>query len=378
MAVYKIFPSKDSTLYSLYPSMNTGTDEIIEATSTTVNDIGNFPYPETSRMLLQFSNDELTSIIDNKISNSTWQATLRLFNAKFTGLNLDSSLKIYPISGSWDMGTGHYLDNPKVNNGCSWIWRDYSGSIKWDTSGYGTNATASWSGSNTGGGNWYTGSSTSSFNITQSQNFDYSSILDLKVDVTDTIQLWYSGSLVNDGFMIKQPSDKEFTYNPNTEVEMKFFSIDTHTIYPPQLEFKWYDYSFNTGSSTNTIINTPELVISSPNNAGVFHTGSIQRFRLDVRPKYPKRVFQTASLYTTNYYLPESQSLYAIKDEYTNEYVIDFDSTYTRIGADSSGSYFDIYMDGLEPERYYTVLVKTVLNNTTLVIDEDINFKISN
>ena len=33
MAVYKIFPTQDATLYSAYPSMNTGIDEIIEATT---------------------------------------------------------------------------------------------------------------------------------------------------------------------------------------------------------------------------------------------------------------------------------------------------------------------------------------------------------
>jgi hypothetical protein len=31
MAVYKIFPEKDATLYSEYPVMNSGIDEIIEA-----------------------------------------------------------------------------------------------------------------------------------------------------------------------------------------------------------------------------------------------------------------------------------------------------------------------------------------------------------
>jgi hypothetical protein len=34
MAVYKIFPEKDATIYSLFPNMNTGMDEIIEATET--------------------------------------------------------------------------------------------------------------------------------------------------------------------------------------------------------------------------------------------------------------------------------------------------------------------------------------------------------
>jgi hypothetical protein len=31
MAVYKIFPTQDTTLYSINPEQNTGLDEIIEA-----------------------------------------------------------------------------------------------------------------------------------------------------------------------------------------------------------------------------------------------------------------------------------------------------------------------------------------------------------
>ena len=56
MAVYKIFPTKDATLYSQYPSKNTGLDEIIE--SSTFN-IGTDEVPQTSRFLVQFDNLKL-------------------------------------------------------------------------------------------------------------------------------------------------------------------------------------------------------------------------------------------------------------------------------------------------------------------------------
>ena len=36
MAVYKIFPTQDATLYSMFPQMNTGLDEIIESTQTQI------------------------------------------------------------------------------------------------------------------------------------------------------------------------------------------------------------------------------------------------------------------------------------------------------------------------------------------------------
>ena len=59
-----------------------------------------------------------------------------------------------------------------------------------------------------------------------------------------------------------------------------------------------------------------------------------------------------------------------------NEYVIDFDNQYTQISADNNSSYFDVYMNGLEPERYYTILIKTELDNSTQVFDNDIIFKV--
>jgi hypothetical protein len=35
-------------------------------------------------------------------------------------------------------------------------------------------------------------------------------------------------------------------------------------------------------------------------------------------------------------------------------------------------------MNGLEPERYYTVLIQTVIDGNTIVFDEGIMFKVIN
>ena len=61
MAVLKIFPDKDATLYSLFPNMNTGLDEIVEATETVF--AYSDPNPQTSRFLIQFANEDLASAI---------------------------------------------------------------------------------------------------------------------------------------------------------------------------------------------------------------------------------------------------------------------------------------------------------------------------
>ena len=370
MAVYKIFPTKDATLYSQYNEMNTGLDEIIEA--STFN-IGTDVVPQASRMLIQFDSSEITDVINNKINGANYTPYLRIFTANVSSLNLTASLEAHPLFQNWDMGSGKYLDSPQKTNGCSWIFSGVSGSTKWPTASadFATNVTASFPSTNHGGGVWYT-------NYISTQSFQYQKTTDIEMDVKSTITAWNAGTISNNGFIVMQPTGSEFIQNSAYAQTFKYFSVDTHTIYPPHLEFRWYDYSFSTGSSTNTIISESDYYLSFSNNSGIYYSGSIQRFKLNVRPQYPTRTFTTSSVYTKNYYLPESSSLYAVKDLDTNEFVIDFDSTYTRIGADSNSSYFDIYMDGLEPERYYKILIKATVDSTTRIYDENLIFKVSN
>lgn len=373
MAVYKLFPEKDASIYSEFPSLNTGLDEILDV-STFYNSIS----PAVSRFLIKFSQDEIEDILDNKVGSANFQTNLRTYIANITGLNSDTTLEIYPISGSWNMGTGRYSNDPQTQNGVCWASRLSSGSGNWSTS-FDPYVTASYSGSNIGGGNWYTGS-TLGLDITQSQVLNYSSDKDLNVNVTNTILTWYSSSdsrVNNEGFIIKQSNEDEFIADRNYVTTVKYFSVDTHTIYPPQLEFKWDDFIFNTGSSTNSIINTSRMVASLDNNAGTYRRGSVEKIRVNSRPQFPQRVFQTASIYTTNYYLPTA-SYYAVKDLDTNEFVINFDETYTKISADSESSYFTLYMNGLEPERYYQILIKTNIGGETLVLDDNYYFKVIN
>ena len=387
MAIYKIYPEKDATLYTEYPSKNTGLDSILEASTYLKETVG-----QTSRYLIKFSQTEINNVFDTYISNSTTEVTrtynigLRNYAAVVSGLNKDSRIDIYPTSGSWEMGTGRFDNDPETTNGCSWVFTDSSGSVKWKQSSWATYVTASFLDTLKGGGTWFTGSSTGLI-ISSSQTFNYSDPIDLNVDVTNICNLWISqskgitgGDITNEGFLVKQgfsTSSQEFAPSESNSTTFRFFSIDTNTIYPPQLEIKFRDYTFNTGSSSNTILDNAESFISVYNNAETYFSQSVQRFRIAATPKYPTRTFATSSVYTTNYFLPTA-SYYAIKYSETNDYVIDFDNNYTQISADDNSSYFDIYMNGLEPERYYTILIKTELDSTTKVFDEDIIFKVIN
>lgn len=373
MAVYKLFPTQDATLYSAYPTMNTGLDAILEVS----NQINLSGTPDVARYLIQFDSNEINDIIANKINGKNWESYLRNFIAEAQGINLNVSLEIRPTAQSWNNGTGYSLDNPIVEDGVSWTYSSYSGSNAWNMGG--TTGGFSYTGSfdpnfsSQGGGNWFI---TSSFLATES--FGLRDTKDIETKVTKTVTAWYSSSIPNNGFLIKLSSSSEFINNEDLQPIFKYYSVDTNTIYPPCLEFRWADYqTVLTGSATGSLVNTVNLKMSLAENPGEFFPESVNRFYINVSPLYPTRTFQTSSIFTDLYYLPTS-SYYAIKDLATNEFVVNFDNTYTQISSDSNGNYFDVYMSGLEPERYYKILIKTIINGSTLIFDDNYYFKVIN
>jgi len=373
MAIYKLFPTKDATIYSRYPNKNTGLDEILDVSIEDAQDSGN---TQSNRFLVQFSQTEITDILTNKVSSSLWSASFNAYLAYGDGLNIDTTLEFYPISQSWEMGTGKYSYSPEYTNGVSWVYRGAANTTAWATSSFSSLVTASYS-SSKGGGTWYTGSSNTGIvpNVTASQTFTYFDDFDINVDVTNIVKAWTSSLIANNGIIVKQAT--EFIDSLEYNNTLRYFSRDTHTIYPPSLDIKWRDYTWNTGSSTFTILNTLPAFIDIAENLGIFYPDSVNKFRVNARPEYPDRIYQTASYYTTNYYLPTS-SYYAIKDLDTNEFIINFDEQFTQLSADNQSSYFTLYMNGLQPERYYTILIKTVINGSTLIFNNNYSFKVIN
>jgi hypothetical protein len=367
MAVFKIFPTADTTLYSRFPNQNTGLDEILEVSVKNNSDSISYlvdPDPNSvilnddiRRSLILFSNSDIAKI-KTYATSSSWKTNLKLYLANAENLNTTYSLQIYQVSSSWTMGTGKFSDYPVTINGACWYNpNQYVG------------ATNAWTGNTSyfltpGGGNW-TGSYAS-------QSFSYKDPKDLNADVTSIVRNWFSGSN-NNGFIIKHPAEVE--QSSGSFVALNFFSVDTHTIYPPTLEIKWDDSYYSTGSLI--VINNNQFIASIDNNLGTYKYNTQKyQFRVNARDKYPARVFTTASIYNINKALPQS-SYWAIQDVKTEDVVVDFDTTFTKISCDGQSSYFDVYLDGLEPERYYKLLLRTVLpTSESIDIDNNYIFKI--
>jgi len=292
------------------------------------------------------------------------------------------------------MGTGKYATVPEIRNGASWdytgpygvsplwvndplYWNNYNlgtwdGSIAqdiiWDQS-YQENvvlwnqANQNWNSTtlyfstapsfSVGGGSW------NQF-YSASQYFDYMSNKDVNMNITNIMDAWFSGSIANNGLIVKHPAPIE--ENSNAFVDLKFFSVDTHTIYPPCIELRWDDSHYYPIGSNYAL--NDQITITLANNPGQFKKDSAYKFRTAVRYNYPTRQFTTSSVYLNSLYLSQ-ESYWAIQDLKTNEMVIDFDNNYTKLSADSVGNYFYLYMNGLEVERYYRILIKTKIYSTT-------------
>jgi hypothetical protein len=280
MAIYKIFPVNDATIYShpLRQDLNAGLDEILELTEQQSN-TGTDYYP--SRILIKFKDSEIQDVFQNKIGTNSYSASLQLYTTENRDLAATQTIEVYPVSGAWDNGTGKYLNNPSSSNGVSWTYRDNStAATAWLTSSFSTGVTASFSGSAYGGGNWYTGSgfvNTASFTLVDS--------LDLDINVTNVIQKYsaslfasqtYPTGIANNGFILKRPDSEEF--GAVNQGLLQYFSLETHTIFPPHLTFKWDDSSYATGSGT--VLTSGQLYCTLANNKELFKQDEEYTFRL--------------------------------------------------------------------------------------------------
>jgi len=404
MAVYQIFASADATLYSRYPTKNTGRDQVLEvsvknsqdglrfynreqlitenpyytydlAVDSNYNESGQiFPSSDIRRSILQFSDADLLKLrtFASQSISSSYQANLKLNLAFAQNLNTTYSLDVFPIEQSWTMGTGRYAQVPQSTNGASWLYTGISGSsplwventFYWNNIDLPTWESASFqwtytpSGSSPyyvtgGGGAWYE-------DLGAYQYFDYMASKDLNVDMTNIVTQWFSGSIPNYGVIVKHPQAVE--ENPASFIDLKFFSVDTHTIYPPTIQFKWKDAYYYPQGTKYALSDQITLVLQ--NNPGQFTQDNIFKFRTGVRYTYPPRQFTTSSVYLNQLYLSEN-SCWALQDVKTGEMIIDFDDEYTRLSADSVSNYFYMYMNGLEVNRYYRIFVKTRIYSTT-------------
>ena len=360
--MHKFFTSSyDASIYLQQPDQNAGRDEILE--------IGKLYYgssKEIARSLLKFDITELSSSIANNVGTSSYSVFLNLRAANSEELPLEYTIYANAVSQSWTMGTGTKFDNISTD-GISWKYRNgidtWQDNVIAGTAVFTPGTTGS---ANAEGGTWYLSGSTS-----QSFNYEHD---DIRMNITNMVSLWISGSLPNNGLIIHHGLTNE-----SDDLDygvLKFFSKETNTIYEPKLELVWDDQSFvTTGlSSVTGSVSDDDYKVVLQNLKNEYPQNQKIKIRVKGRDMFPLKSFGTTFAYDQTKYLPRT-TYYQLEDYKTGEVIFPF-GDYTKVSCDTTSNYFIMDLNTLPINRTYLLKLKIVESGISTIIDDKLIFEI--
>ena len=354
-----------------------------------------------SRAILHFDLSDISqSIVAGNIVNPKFYLSLKTAEAK--EIPTSYTLAAYPLAKQWEMGTGHKYDGAGIADGVSWKFSDGT-TLKWWT-----NQSLS---DLTGGGIWYVDSaslgsgsgyaqppfvSPNPYNpfpfcsgslpvtgspiqpvtgpLVCSQSFNYQTS-DVYMDVTTIVNAWLSNTVPNYGLIVLHSGESD-----NVDYgKLRFFSKETNTIYSPYLDVAWQDAVFSVSASLSSSfdpLDIQDAVVSVKNMTAEYKHGSIIKFNVTGRKRYPIKTFTNKlSDYLEPYYLP-FDSFYTIRDAESEETVIPYD-IFTRISFDYSGNYFHLDTTGLPQERHFRIEIRSEQSGSINTFTIPTTFKIT-
>ena len=119
-------------------------------------------------------------------------------------------------------------------------------------------------------------------------------------------------------------------------------------------EMKKENIKFETNSDTEVLIKLIYFKGLRPE----YKQNSKIKFRLVGRERYPAKTYSTTSANLAVKYLPsgsqfiEHGTYYSVKDAVTEDVIIPFGSG-SLVSCDTDGNFFNVWMNGLQTERYY-------------------------
>jgi len=388
--IYTLYAQKDTTIYEKFETLNSGLDPLLELSHEKAS-TSSLVY--NSRVLMKFDMSEIESRVNSgKISqNAKYYLSLR--SADVREIPQEYTVYAYPLSSSWTNGTGKYFNNPITTDGVSWKYRTSKANAtewdippailnyEWDNSSltwvdanilFGVNLSAyvtSSYNSKEGGGTWWTYD-----NVECTQSFSYESS-DIYMNISQIAKKWITGSgrFVNDGLIMK--FSQELENSGESLTSLKFFGTDSNTIYVPRLHVVWDDSIFITGSLTRVDVDglTPNIKLKK-----FYSQDEKPKIKIHANKRFPQKNYTTEAYHLTNYYLPSS-SYYEVRDAHTDEVILPFDYTGSKISCDGTSSYFNLWMNSFQPERFYRIVLKveTSGGDNVQIFDNNYYFKVT-
>lgn len=385
MSIKRFTPVQDTFIVngSIGSTLNVGQDSILELGKCSREGTSG-----SSRILIKFNSNDINFI--KTLGSIPCSASLVMYFSEAKRLPSEYVVEGTSIKADWREGFGHLCDIPPYTEGATWNY-GISEEIPWETpnvteiiekcdGGYADldsidnrfdgkyAATGSFTGHLNGG---YASGSEGIYYF--SQQFTKQSSKDICMDITPVVQSWANGFETNNGIVLRL-QDESLAETFGTRIS--FFSSDTHTIYKPYIEFGWDDSIYEPEDKPVFNINSSSVFVLD-NLQSSYFTDDVVELNLIISSLYPTRIFTTSSLYFQNEYVLPEGTCWGVKNEYTNEMVIDFNSSFTKVSVSGSRNYFNLDMSSLEPERYYRLLFSVPnINGFRTIVDNRNIFKV--
>ena len=329
--------------------------------------------------------------MSGKITDSA-KYYLRLYEKKSSELSPTYQLNAFPLSQSWESGTGYTTQNPNNKDGASWVrsnenfnntnwslkvtpvtFNQYNSAFNSASSYFRTYGAESGSRPTTGGGVWYVNESDEDVyslgnGYEASQSFSYESP-DINMDVTGIVKRWLDTSIPNNGLILKwndvQENSSDFTG------DMNFFSINANSIYSPKIEARWDSHTTigNTGLTEITNDGTQDNYLYMINLRNTYKETETPKFRVGGRKRYQNKSVSRTKSTTYPMGITEGSGSYSIIDIATGTTIVPF-GDYTLLSSDSGSNYFKQNLKGFINDRSYRVLLRLKLNDIFIFIYE--------
>ena len=203
------------------------------------------------------------------------------------------------------------------------------------------------------------------------QTFSYSTA-DIAMNIKPMVQSWVSGSIPNDGLILRYSAQAE---NDTKDYGIvKLFSKETNTIHQPKIRIGWDDQTFETGSLSSVSAESVKIGIS--NLKKEYGLNTQPKLRIFARDLYPVKTFTNEFAYGVTKYLPKT-TYYQIRDLNSNDIIIPF-GEYSKVSCDSNGNFVKLDFKNWESNRIYKIEFKIEINGYTEYFDNDITFSITN
>jgi hypothetical protein len=192
------------------------------------------------------------------------------------------------------------------------------------------------------------------------------------MDIKSMVRAWISGSIPNDGIILKHSNSVE----DDTEDYgiVKIFSKETHTIYQPKIRIGWDDQIFTTGSLS--ALTSTDIKVGAKSFKKEYKKNTTAKIKIFGRELYPVKTFTNSFSYNDIKYLPLT-SYYQIKDFASDDVIVPF-GDYSKISCNNDGNYIKLNLSNWEANRVYKLEFKVDFGNGDVqYFDEDLTFEVT-